>query len=82
MNVRASGVAIACLLVVATVGVAPASTATTPTASVGDEAVQQADGDTLSGLEETMREIDQFLETVIDLVRTINELTGEAEGGD
>lgn len=82
MNLRPSGVVVACLLVVASVGVAPVTTAAEPTASVGSDTLAQTDGDDLSGLQETLQDIDEFLETVVDLVRTINELTGAGEGDD
>lgn len=82
MNLRPSGVVVACLLLVVSVGVVPASTAAEPTASVGSDTLAQTDGDDLSGLQETLQDIDEFLETVVDLVRTINELTGAGEGGD
>jgi hypothetical protein len=82
MSIRLGRVAVACLFLVASLGVAPASAAAEPTASVGGDAFAQTDGDTLSGLEETLQDIDDLLETVVDLVRTINQLTGAGEGGD
>jgi hypothetical protein len=82
MNLRPNGLVVACLLLVAVVGVAPMSTAAEPTAPVGSDTLVQTDGDDLSQLQETLQEIDEFLETVVDLVRTINQLTGAGEGGD
>jgi hypothetical protein len=81
MTLRYGRVAVVCVLLLASLGVG-VSTAAAPTASLGDESLAQVDGGLLSDLEETLQNIDEFLETVVDLVRTINELTGEGEGGD
>lgn len=77
MSARLGRVVVACLVLVASLGVAPASTVAEQPSAVGDDGFEQTDGDALSGLQETLQDIDEFLETVVDLVRTINELTGE-----
>jgi hypothetical protein len=77
MSVRLGRVVVAFLVLVASLGVAPASTVAEQPSAVGDGGFEQTDGDALSGLQETLQDIDEFLETVVDLVRTINELTGE-----
>lgn len=64
---------VVCVLLVASVGTAAASVPATLSADI----VAQTDGGFLAGLQDTLESVDEFLETVVDLVRTISRLTGE-----
>lgn len=69
---------VVCVLLVASVGTAAASAApTAQTPSLSTDTNAQANDGFLAGLQDTLETIDEFLETVVDLVRTINQLTGE-----
>lgn len=73
-------VALAVVTASAVAGVSVASTGA-PVAGSGSTAHSGAPLQVLDGLQDTIERIDRFLESVIDLIRTIQKLLG-GEGGE